>query len=140
MFNQNNKMKTLLLTILLLMISGYSFAVDKSVYYGDWKGTVNNEAFSIQLSKKKLVLIISGEKIKEEIKSEYTYSNISPYPTLSFMFSDEKNAEHLYYVVIGSDTKCNKTKLIGFYEKTRIIPDSHGKVESTSEKVELVKQ
>ncbi len=83
---------------------------------------------------------MSGKKIKNEIKSEYTYSKISPYPSLSFVFSDAKNTEHLFYVLIGSETKYNKTKLIGFYEKTSIIPNSHGKVESTSEKIEFIKQ
>jgi len=139
MFNLRNNMKTLFLATLLFMFSGYSFAVDKSIYYGDWKGKANNENISVHLTKNKVVLSISGEKIKQEVKSEYTYSKLSPYPALSFVFSDEKNVEHLFYVLIGSETKCNKTKLIGFYEKTSIIPDSHGKVESISEKVEFVK-
>lgn len=123
---------------LLMFFTQQSMAVDKSIYYGDWKGKAGSDSVSLSLSKRKVAVEINNKKVIQPIKHEYTYSKISPYPFLSITFTDKQETEHLLYVVIGTGSKGDKAKLTGFYEKSRIIPNSHGKLDSVSEKIELI--
>jgi hypothetical protein len=134
------KILSCVITVVMLAFAQQSMAADKSIYYGDWEGKAGDNQIEITLSKKKVRLIIGGTTVSRPIKFEYTYSNISPYPFLSILFTDEKENEHLLYVAIGTETKSDKAKLSGFYEKSRIIPDSHGRMESVSEKLEVIQK
>jgi hypothetical protein len=106
-------------------------AMDKSIYYGKWHGNAGNSKIMINLKKRKTNITINGTPVSQAIKYEYTYSNVSPYPFLSIKFTDDKQAEHLFYLTIGIEAD-NKTRLLGFYEVSQIIPNSHGKLESIS--------
>lgn len=139
MFSQWNKinMKAILPIILIMIASFQVFAVDKSIYYGSWKGKVGDESISLNLSKNKIAININSKNITQPIGYEYSYSKQSPYPFLSISFKNNSEAEHLIYLVIGTETKSNKVMLRGFYENTQIIPDSHGKLKTKSNKIEL---
>jgi hypothetical protein len=124
--------------ILMIVISQQVYAVDKSIYYGKWKTISVNESVSLNLTKNKVTVAVNGKKITWPVKFEYVYSKFSPYPFLSIMFTDEQKTEHLIYVAIGAESKCRKTMLTGFYEKTDIIADSHGNLESVTKKIEFI--
>lgn len=125
--------------ILLMLFSQQSIAVDESIYYGKWEGVVCNTALSLALSKKSVVVEMKGGEKIQDVKYEYVYSNISPYPFLSVMFTDNNKIEHLLYVVIGSGSEDKKGRLTGFYEKSKIIEDSHGRLEASSERIEFIR-
>ena len=135
-------MKQLLgaITLLLMACAQQSMATDKSIYYGEWTGKAGNTPISLTLLKKNVSLTIGGTKINQKINCDYSYSKISPYPFLTIMFTDEHENEHLLYAVIGTSSGTEKTILTGFYERSHIIPDSDGELESTSEQLEMLQQ
>ncbi len=124
--------------VLLMLVSQQCMAIDKSIYYGKWKGVECNNLFSLELSKNTAIIKIRGEEVVQDIKHQNIYSHIAPYPFLSLIFTDKNDTEHLLYVVVGTD-KNKREKLTGFYEKSEIVPNSHGKLESFSEKIEFIK-
>ncbi len=110
-----------------------------SVYYGKWKGVVCNTALFLALSKKSVVVEMKGGEKVQDVKYEYVYSNISSSPFLSVMFTDNNKIEYLLYVAIGSGSEDKKGQLTGFYEKSKLIEDSHGRLETSSEGVGLIR-
>lgn len=132
-------MKKLLAIAVFMMVSYQIFAVDKSIYYGSWGEKAGSDLLSLTLLKNNIIIKINGKKISQPVEYEYIYSKISPYPFLSIVFTDEQKTEHLIYLLIGDESKCNKTILSGFYEMTTLIENSDGKLTSSSRKIELVK-
>lgn len=130
---------TLIFFIFIIFFSNQCIAVDKSIYYGKWEGKSFNDFLYLNISKNTITIKTGGKKITKDIKHGYVYSNNSPYPFLSILFTDKKETEHLLYFVIGEDSKDRKEKLSGFYERSTIIPDTDGELKSSSEKIELIK-
>ncbi len=135
-------MKKSLLPIMLflLVFAQQSFAIDRSIYYGEWEGKAGNTPISLTLSKTIVSLTISGTTINQKLDFDYSYSKISPYPFLSIRFTDENGNKHLLYASVGTSSETEKAILTGFYERSHIIPGSDGELESTSEQLKMLQQ
>jgi len=128
----------LILVLMLFFNSGVLYAVDESIYYGKWKLTVHKNDMTLILKRGEASVWFDDKEHYHAIKYEYTYSNLSPYPFLSVVFNDEADVEHLLYLLVGDSTDDTRSSLIGFYEKTKIIDNSHGEMESVTYKVEFI--
>lgn len=129
-----------LMILLLLLFTRPGLAVDKSLFFGNWRGSAGGDTVSLSVAKRQITMVINGKTILEPIKHEYSDAKLSPYPMLSLSFIDDEAREHLLYMVIGTESGDGRAKLTGFYEKTQLIMDSHGKQVSVAEKIELVQE
>ena len=124
-----------LILLLFTLFASYAQAVDVSILQGEWK----NKNLSLFISESAIKICLIHKSCFSDVKYEFIQPDITPYPFISIAFSEDE-VEHLLYLAVGKADKDKTAKLVGFYEKSTIVENTHGELISSTGLIILKKQ
>jgi hypothetical protein len=126
--------------ILLLsnLVATSSYAIDTSVYWGNWK--TKDEKISINIKDNKHVSIKIDNKKLEGLQYSFCYcGKVRKYPFLS-LTAPRNDKLYYIYLAIGSEGKNGELNILrGFYEFSTIVDQQREIEETVSYPIELQK-
>ena len=139
-----NIFKKLFLFKFLFLIASIFYAVDPSVYYGNWISKSDNLTIEINIGDSRVKSVKINNKFLKYIKFEYLYGKNATTPFL-YIFSKEGkiekgyiNIEHNLYLILGCEGENCVIK--GFYELDKIRDDNYGTSDCVTYSVEFIEK